>query len=608
VNTIWPPKQIPIEEQLQRAEEAGQNNGLTGDRATPSINPDNSVSSPKTGNGPTESSPVQVTVTESLPEETLVMEDDLVRYTFTSKGGGIKHVELREFDRWISCDDGEIEEAFVDSETDLFTDLAVLNNKAPLPMMSLVGLSVLQGDEGYSLNQNGTTVTAEKRLSNGLKIVKEFIQGTNYEFSVTIRIENDTEAPIQLPDHDLVIGTSTPVGLYKDSLNIGSIWFNGTDDEKILVSTFGDKQFGCVPKEPLEEYVDGAGDVEWVSVHDQFFTITAIPIEPADTMFSQKVSLPPPTLEELKLEPKALRKPVGIQSGFRFESSILAANSSTEFTMDVYAGPRKYKTLSKLGLKLETDLEPVMGFGGFFGFFAKILLLSMNLLHEKLSFSYGFAIIGITVIMKMCFWPLTNASTRSMKRMSALQPQMKEIQEKFKEDPPKMNKKLMAFMKENRINPLGGCFPILLQMPIFFGFFTMLRSAVELRGASFLWVCDLSKSDTIAHIFGFPLNPMPLLMGLTMFYQARLTPPSPGVDPTQQKIMRYMPIMFLFILYNFSSALTLYWTVQNLLSIFQTKITKTGSLAKVAPVVAAKSVAKSEKPKPKKKSSNKRKK
>jgi YidC/Oxa1 family membrane protein insertase len=135
---------------------------------------------------------------------------------------------------------------------------------------------------------------------------------------------------------------------------------------------------------------------------------------------------------------------------------------------------------------------------------------------------------------------------------------------------------------------LGGCLPMLLQIPVFFGFFMMIRSAIELRGAPFLWVADLSQPDTLFYApGGFPINLLPLLMGATMFWQAQLTPPSPGMDPTQQKIMKYMPLMFMVFLYNYSAALTLYWTTQNLLTILQTKLTKTVPPATTTPVPAA---------------------
>ena len=148
---------------------------------------------------------------------------------------------------------------------------------------------------------------------------------------------------------------------------------------------------------------------------------------------------------------------------------------------------------------------------------------------------------------------------------------------------------------------MGGCLPILIQIPVFFGFFTMLRSAVELRGAQFLWACDLSQTDTVAHVAGFPINPLPLIMGATMLLQARITPVSPTMDPTQQKIMKYMPLMFIVILYNFSAGLTLYWTVQNMLSILQTKLTK-NIVVEAPDVTKTKSaLAKPAKPKTKRK-------
>jgi YidC/Oxa1 family membrane protein insertase len=212
----------------------------------------------------------------------------------------------------------------------------------------------------------------------------------------------------------------------------------------------------------------------------------------------------------------------------------------------------------------------------------------MNWLHSALKISYGWAIIVITIIIKLAFWPLTQASTRSMKRLQALQPQMNAIREKYKDDPAKMNKKTMEFMREHKVSPLGGCLPMLLQIPVFFGFFMMIQSAVELRGARFLWIGDLTHTDTLFVIpglgfipffgiagVGLPFNLLPLLMGATMLWQSHLTPPSPGMDPTQQKIMRYMPLMFLAFLYNYSAGLTLYWTVQNLLSILQTYLTRT---------------------------------
>ena len=213
--------------------------------------------------------------------------------------------------------------------------------------------------------------------------------------------------------------------------------------------------------------------------------------------------------------------------------------------------------------------------------------------------NYAWCIIAITVIIKLLFWPLTAISTRSMKRMSELQPQMKAIQDKYKDDPTKGQQKTMEFMREQKVNPMAGCLPMVVQFPVFIGFYTMLQSCMELRGESFLWAYDLSQEDTVAFLFGYPINPLPIIMAVTMFWQAKLTPPSPGMDPMQQKIMKYMPMMFVVILYRFSAALTLYWTVQNLLTILQTKLTKIHADKKAAAGNGAPAKAEVEKPKKK---------
>ena len=157
----------------------------------------------------------------------------------------------------------------------------------------------------------------------------------------------------------------------------------------------------------------------------------------------------------------------------------------------------------------------------------------------------------------------------------------------------KLNKKMMELWKENKVSPMSGCWPMMLQLPVLIGFFKMVQSAIELRGASFLWACDLSQADTIWTVPGvnFNINPLWILMGATMLWQARLMPPAPGMDPAQQRIMKYFPMFFLVILYNYSAGLTLYWTMQNLLSIAQTKLTRAAdgrsSSGPTAPAAAA---------------------
>ena len=224
------------------------------------------------------------------------------------------------------------------------------------------------------------------------------------------------------------------------------------------------------------------------------------------------------------------------------------------------------------------NLDLVMGFTGFlgFGFCSKVLLLSMNGLHDYLRLSYGLCIIAITVIIKLVFWPMTAASTRSQKRQQAIAPQLKAIADKYKDDPLKKHQKTTELLKEHKISPLGSCLPMLITIPVFFGFYSMLRNAIELRGAPFLWASDLTLPDTIFIVAGFPCQPAALDHGRHPTVAVPLTPPSPGMDPGQQKIMRWMPLLFVGIFYRMSSGLNLYYTVSNLLTIAQTKITKMG--------------------------------
>ena len=172
---------------------------------------------------------------------------------------------------------------------------------------------------------------------------------------------------------------------------------------------------------------------------------------------------------------------------------------------------------------------------------------------------------------------MTAASTRSQKRQQAIAPQLKAIADKYKDDPLKKHQKTTELLKEHKISPLGSCLPMLITIPVFFGFYSMLRNAIELRGAPFLWAPDLTLPDTIFIVAGFHVNPLPLIMGATQLWQSLLTPPSPGMDPGQQKIMRWMPLLFVGIFYRMSSGLNLYYTMSNLLTIAQTKMTKMGA-------------------------------
>lgn len=507
------------------------------------------------------SSPTAAWVRPGGIEELLTLETPEARYTFTSHGGGLKQVELKDYQATVAC--GR-------KAATLPPEPAALNAGAPVPALALFGGPALDDGLPFTLTKNWAGVRAEKVLTNGLRLIKEFSPSTNHLLVTTIRVEHQGTAPVTLPEQELVIGTATPINRRDTGQLLGVQVYNGDKAQFVDEGWFANRTLGCFPGTPRAEFrSEGESNVVWAAAHNQFFVMIAAPQSRAPQLVARRVLLPPPTAAERAEDRRVVAQPHGYQAAFLYPAAVLNPGQSLEWRLDVFAGPKEYHTLAKLS----RNQDQAMRFTTFFGWFARALLLGMNGLHS-LGFSYGFSIIGITIIIKLLFWPLTQASTRSMKRMQALQPQMKALQEKYKDDPRKMNQKLMEFMKEHKVSPLGGCLPILLQIPVFIGFYQMLQSAIELRGARFLWACDLSQPDTVAVLFGFPLNPLPLIMGATQFWQARLTPVSPGADPIQQKMMQYMPLMFIFILYNFSAGLALYWTVQNLLSILQMKLIK----------------------------------
>jgi YidC/Oxa1 family membrane protein insertase len=265
--------------------------------------------------------------------------------------------------------------------------------------------------------------------------------------------------------------------------------------------------------------------------------------------------------------------PVGVKGAMSFPVGLLQPGGSKQYDFEVYAGPKDYMGLKSLG----ADQKKVMQFG-IFWWISEPLSWALNFLSGMLG-SYGLGIIVLTIIVKLILWPLTAQATRSQKKMQSLQGPMAKLREKHKGNSQKLNQEMMKFYKENKVNPFAGCWPILVQIPIFLGMFWMLRSAAELYGQSFLWAEDLSEQDNISMLYGFSLNLLPIVMVATQWFQMKLNPMQMGPEMSEAqrinaKMMRFMPFMFLVFLYFFSSALVLYWTVQNLMTIFQTLITK----------------------------------
>ncbi|MBW2339095.1 MAG: membrane protein insertase YidC [Deltaproteobacteria bacterium] len=248
----------------------------------------------------------------------------------------------------------------------------------------------------------------------------------------------------------------------------------------------------------------------------------------------------------------------------------LGKGQSITKTFALYLGPRDLyilKTLNK-------NLAKAINFG-WFDIIAKPLLVALRFFNKYLS-NYGLSIILLTILIKILFWPLTRKSYQSMKEMRKLQPMMAKIREKYKNNKQEMNKQLMGLYKTYKINPMGGCLPMLAQMPVFFAFYRILPNSIELRHAPFvLWVNDLSAPERLFSFpFTIPLMAPPygipvltLLMGASMFLQQKMTPMTG--DPAQAKMMMLLPIVFTFLFINFPSGLVLYWLVNNILSIAQ---------------------------------------
>jgi len=248
------------------------------------------------------------------------------------------------------------------------------------------------------------------------------------------------------------------------------------------------------------------------------------------------------------------------------DQDVLMPQSHKVYDYTVYLGPKKVSILREAGL----DLERVVNFG-WFDKMARPLLWLMNFLYEYCR-NYGVAIILVTVLIKAILWPISHRGMKSMKNMQAIQPKMAKLREKYKDDPTRLNQEMMTLYKTYKVNPLGGCLPMLLQIPVFFALYKVLLQAIELRHAPFmLWITDLSAPDRLWIGFDIPLlggiPVLTILMGGSMFLQQKLTP-SPA-DPTQAKIMMFLPLIFTFMFLNFASGLVLYWFVNNLLSIGQ---------------------------------------
>ena len=542
------------------------------------------------------------------PEKTIVLTNANARYTFTTKGGGVAKVELIERDA-----DGHLKfpEAIGDQDANA-TPIAMNLDRGRLPLLALqpADATVDYGPVGkrpyqeapveYTVvdsNKTSVTMRATGVTANnipGWVVEKKFTLGEGYQLEASVTVSQSVQGTAGQSVFYLVSGTAKePLnGSQMMGLGYGMMLMAGGESDSIMGNWFDNYRMGCQcfgSNGARNNYRAGQNNVQWVGAYSDRYFIQAVipsPEQPGSVVNINRFRLNALSQSEAIAAGKKLT-----DNQYAFETALavsLNAGESRTFTYTLYTGPREYDRLRDIGIaKGGNRFHEIMDFG-WFGWVAEPLLRIMNWFEPKLSFlkdatvsGYAMAIIAITLLIKLIFWPLTARSTRAMKKMAKvnakMMPEIQKLRERYKNDYQKMNLKMMEVYKKYGVNPLsqmGGCLPMVIQIPIFIGFFTMLRSAVELRGSEFLWVTDLSSPDTIASIAGFPINIMPLLMTGTMFLQMRLQPPAPTMDATQQAVMKYMPLMFIFFLYSASAGLCLYWTLNNILSIIQTKLTK----------------------------------
>ena len=300
--------------------------------------------------------------------------------------------------------------------------------------------------------------------------------------------------------------------------------------------------------------------IHWCGGSNKYFTSLILAEKPFDKLLPKR-KMVPKSAETKEFYIAAL--------GGSYNDVVISEGTEQTFSFKCYNGPKIISQLAKFDEKAPEIMN--LSWGGPMDWIAE-KLLSFLIYLKGLCGSYGWSIIIITVIVRTLFWPITQKANKSMKRMQKLQPQMKEIRAKFKDDPQTMNSKVMELYRTEKVNPLGGCLPILLQIPVFIALYSTLNGAVELRQVPFWWIQDLAKPDTVATIFGLAVNPLIIAMTGLMVLQQRLTPAA--MDPTQQKMMMFMPVMMLFMLYSLPAGLTLYWTVSQSLAILQLLLQK----------------------------------
>jgi len=379
----------------------------------------------------------------------------------------------------------------------------------------------------------------------------------SYIVDVDITFENlSPERKANFNGYKLNWGAGISADKKNPDRNSGAIvYFLGDKKAKRDIKDKNEPISGALTKQPV-----------WAGISNKYFAAAIIPNLSINARY-EKLSLMP------KGEVPYVAKPADIVK-LEVPQVVLEAGERKVHNFRLYAGPKDTKELKDIKMP-QTDelarLDLLVDFG-FLSPLAKIMLLVLNAIKSFIG-NYGVSIIIVTTLIKALLYPLMMKSHKSMSKMQQLKEPLAELKEKHRDNPQELNKKTMALYKRHGVNPLSGCIIWLPQMPIFLAFYSVLREAIELRGAAFLWAKDLSLPDTVFTIpillkNGIPIRVLPILMAVAMFLQQRMTGTTIA-DPKQSKIMNYMSIFFMFIFYGFPSGLVLYWLWNNVLTIGQ---------------------------------------
>jgi YidC/Oxa1 family membrane protein insertase len=438
-----------------------------------------------------------------------IVETDLIDYKET-KGSDVPYMLLGEFDG---------KQYFSQS------GLIGLNG----PDASANGRPTYQSEQtSYTLTGDELRVPLQFTDSNGVSFTKTYVfKKGQYDVGLEYKVNNTTSAPVQVQLYTQIKRTVQEKGSMVDQNYLGAAY--GTDEEpyeKYSFSDMADKNLNINTQGGYVAFIQHYFVSAWVPMQDQ-----------ANTLYS--------------LITKSNAAIIGVKD----EAVNVQAGSEQTLTSTYYMGPKESDKLEAI----HTDLDLTVDYGWLW-FISQPLFVLLKWLHSILG-NWGVAIIAITIIVKTLMYPLTKAQYTSMAKMRALQPKMKALKEKYGDDRQKFGQATMEMYRKEKVNPMGGCFPILLQMPIFLALFYVFLESTELRHAEFvLWLTDLSAKD--------PYYVLPILFGASMFITQKLQPMT-VTDPMQQKMMTFMPVIFSVFFLWFPSGLVLYWLVSNLISIVQ---------------------------------------